>query len=130
MNRRKFLPDFSCQFIGQDLEIKPPFIEADHSIMIRINPREKVFEFGLGNHEACSPKRRLQLIFVQLSIVIPVYTLEKFPKLFLGFFYKGTKLWGTESDKSPGAYRYTQTRTRILYPSISVGINHLENIMK
>ena len=92
MKRRKFLPDFSHLAIDNGSENKPPLIKADHPVVVCIDPRKEIFEFRLGNYEPCSPKCRLQLVSVQFSIVIPIYTLEKLPKLFLGFFYEGAEL--------------------------------------
>ena len=56
--------------------------------MVGVNFGEELLKLGLWYYESCSLESCLQLLPVQLSILIAIYTLEKLPKLSFGLLDK------------------------------------------
>lgn len=59
--------------------------------MVGIDLGEELLKPGLWYYESCSSEGCLQLCFVQLSILITIYTLEQMPKLSLCLLDEGTE---------------------------------------
>lgn len=97
--------------IAEAVPIAPPFLKTNLAIVVGVDLVKELVQLGSTYGQAGPAEGRPQLILIQPTTVVPVYTLKQLPQLSFSML-----------DKDPELI--------VLYPSISRGIHRFEDIVQ
>ena len=70
----------------------PPFIEADLTIVVRVDFIKELVELRIGDCKSSSLESKPEFFLVESTVMILVYALEQLPQLSFCMLYKDSEL--------------------------------------